>query len=278
MKIFSDEETDRIIQMYVDGGTVDSVARAMHCRTNSISKLLRDNGVTPKQGCIYSRNINNRYFSIIDDNFKAYFIGLLFTDGSVTDSDKSRSPNIRIELAEYDSSILNVFKEKLNIDNRIQYNKRDNRKFATKSLSIRSKELAEDLSKYGIVPSKTYLTNRLPPIPEEYITSFIHGLIDGDGSVYYSAGSWHINFCSHFKSICEDFQTICNSIIQKDNKMSIQVSDGVYRVTYNGKWAKALGRACFFGEEGIPRKRKLVEEMIKESDEDIVHSAVKAAV
>lgn len=276
-RTFSDDEIKHIIQRYIDGGTVCSVAKDAHCRTTYISEILRNNGITPRQGCTNSRHLNKHYFDIIDDNMKAYFVGLLFTDGSIIASDKERSPAISIELVEQDNSILNTMKKVLDTGNKLSRNERPGRT-VTNTLSVRSKELSEALSKYGIVPGKTYVTEHLPHIPEEYIRSFLHGLIDGDGSVYWSLGSWHINFCSHFKSICEDFQALCNDVTNRDMPLSIQESNGVYRVTYNGKWAKALGIECFFGEEGIPRKRRLVERMILGMDEDIVHSTVKAVV
>jgi hypothetical protein len=42
--------------------------------------------------------------------------------------------------------------------------------------------MAEDLSKYGVVPRKSYYTY-LPKIDDKYMNHLIRGILDGDGSI-----------------------------------------------------------------------------------------------
>lgn len=70
--------------------------------------------------------------------------------------------------------------------------------------------MSDALRKYGIVNNKTYITDHLPIINEKYNIPFVRGLIDGDGSIYHNAGTWHINFCSHSESVCKEFEYIAS--------------------------------------------------------------------
>lgn len=278
MRILNEDEEKSVLYMYKNGVRVCDIAKKLHCRAKTISDTLKKNNITPKKARTNSWFLNEDYFDEINSPEKAYFIGLLFTDGSVGLDKGGRSPNIRLEIAEQDCCVLYMLRDELNICNALSYSKRKGRN-GTYTLSVRSEKLAKSLEKYNIVPNKTYLSDRLPSVPEEYIRPFVHGLIDGDGSVYFSRGIWHINFCSHFESICREFETICSSLISKDFHPKIQESNGVYRITYNGQWAKKLAKECLTDNYGIARKRLLAEQMFEDKvAEDIVYSTSKDAV
>lgn len=273
MRVLSEEEVKLAVHMFDANATIVDIAKRLHVRTTSVSNALRDNGKTPKKGSVMVRTVQTDYFECIDSQIKAYYIGLMFADGSVTeDASGKRAPNIRLELSETDYGVLYMLRDELQITNSIQYSKRAKRKNGTFTLSVRSSELADSLSKYGIVPNKTYIVKSLPNIPDRYVAAFLHGLIDGDGSIYYSKQSWHINFCSHSKEICTQFERLCSSLIGKEQPMRVQCSDGVYRVTYNGTWAKKLAEACFKNTNyGIARKRLLA---IKACEDNAVEDIV----
>ena len=52
----------------------------------------------------------------------------------------------------------------------------------TPTLIINSKEIKKDLEILGIIANKS-LTVPFPNVPEEYLASFVRGVIDGDGWV-----------------------------------------------------------------------------------------------
>ena len=186
---------------------------------------------------------------------KAYFLGLLFTDGSIV-LDEQRSPNIAIELIESDLDILQKFKEELNSDGNFYYNKRDNRKNGTYSFNVRSRQMAEDLKKYNIIPNKTYQVNDLI-IPDKYKEDFLRGFIDGDGSIYYSNSAWHINICGHSDSIIKQIAHLGDSLIGIDKQKKIQCCDGVYRYSWNGKQAIQLCKILYDKNTKFAIGRKL---------------------
>lgn len=273
MRILNDNEVKFAIYLFDSGVTVVDIAKRLHTRPTTVSNTLKANGRTPRQGSVGIRELRTDYFEQIDSELKAYYVGLMFTDGSVTlDKNGKRSPNIRLELCETDYGVLYMLRDELWIANSLRYSKRANRKNGTFTLSVRSSDLANSLSRYGIVPNKTYVANSLPDIPHNYLPAFLHGLIDGDGSIYYSKGAWHINFCSHSENICKEFERICSNLIGKNRPMKVQCSDGVYRITYNGVWARKLAKLCFIGTDyGIARKRLLAMRACEDNAvEDIV--------
>ena len=205
IRTFNEEDENRICELYLEGKSKTTISRFFHCRVEAISFVLNKHNIaTRKKGLSKNKFIREDFFEIIDSEEKAYFLGLLFTDGNVSfDKNGKRSPQIRLQLKISDIEILEKFRETLNINSNLIYDKRAKKESIT--LSIRNKKLADDLSKYGIVPNKTYLTKHLPKnIPQELLCHFLRGLLDGDGSIYKEtkSGKYRIDFCSYHQSIC----------------------------------------------------------------------------
>ena len=278
IRTLSDIEIIDVIRRYNHGYRIKDIARYYKCRLSTISSALKNNGINVKRARVFHFNAHYDYFDVIDTKNKAYMLGFLFADGNVRYDSDGREPILRVEISEGDCEVLYMLADELNVNNRIRRNERAGRN-PTCSYSLRSSHIVESLAQYGVVPRKTYVTNHLPDIPDWLVPSFLHGLIDGDGSVYYSQNTWHINFCSHSQTICEDFERLCTNLIQKPTHMKTQCSNGVYRITYNGRWAKRLANFCFTDNYGIARKRLLAEQMLKEDVvEDIVYSSAKVEV
>lgn len=134
-----------------------------------------------RKGQSKNRLVNENYFEKIDSKEKAYFLGLLFTDGGVS-LDKERSPMIQLQLKSSDVDILQKLRTELNVHSSIRYDKRKNKETAI--LLFRNQKIANDLKQYGIIPNKTYETKHLPQVPNEFESDFLRGCLDGDGSIY----------------------------------------------------------------------------------------------
>ena len=255
-RTWTEDQKTYIIRSYCEEGkNLETIGREFCAKGTTISKYLKEWGVEIKpKGCALNRRLNHNYFSKIDAPQKAYFLGLLFTDGSIVLDDK-RSPNISIELVESDIDILQKFKEELNSDGNFYYNKRDNRANGTYSFNIRSKQLARDLEKYNIVPNKTYQTASLV-IPNDFKEEFLRGVIDGDGSIYQSNSTWHINVCGHNENIIKQIAELGDSLVGAKDQKKIQCSNGVYRYSWNGKQAVQLCEILYSKDTNFTIKRK----------------------
>ena len=203
-----------------------------------VKRILQDNQISIKRHTKRGRLfMKEEYFEKIDTEAKAYFLGLLFTDGNVFIGKKEIN-QITLELTVRDVEILEKLKKELNTNNKITYRKNPNRS-ETVSLRVFSKKMVDDLSQYGIIPQKTKKTNHLPLdlIPDNLKKDFIRGLIDGDGSVFYHGENKKylgVTFCSYNRNICEELKNICDSLIgvKTNHKVYTEKNKNISRVTY----------------------------------------------
>lgn len=131
-----------------------------------------------KKAQIFNPSFREDYFKIIDTPTKAYFLGLIFTDGNVfVTEDGKRQASISITLQESDEYLLEAFKQEIKTDTSVAH---DGRGAAT--IAVRSDIMAQDLSRYGIYPRKS-LSTTLPDVPDAFMSHFFRGMFDGDGSM-----------------------------------------------------------------------------------------------
>ena len=91
---------------------------------DTVAARMEDLGIKNPNKNRVNRRIKSDYFSTIDCPEKAYWLGFLFTDGCV-DCYKGTG-RIRLQLQEADLEILEKFKEDLQIDSKIIYDRRYN--------------------------------------------------------------------------------------------------------------------------------------------------------
>lgn len=243
-RIWTEEQIRDIISLYTEQGkTLKEIGVTYKAKGDTISKLLKANNVEiGKKGASKNRLLDHQYFSMIDSEAKAYFLGLLAADGSIVLGTEGRSPYIGIELIETDKKILDLLKEELRLTSDHYYNKRKDRENGTYSLSFRSGKIANDLKKYGLVPNKTYEMDSidLELVPKELHSHFLRGFIDGDGSIYESSGSWHLSITGYSYAIIEQIKDLGLTLAKIQESGKITKYNNVHKYTYNGAKAKAL--------------------------------------
>jgi hypothetical protein len=136
-----------------------------------------------KSGETYSfMSYDDRYFKVIDSPDKAYFLGLLASDGNIS----PRLTAVRIALKEEDSLILEQFRKFLGEDApelKTKTSKINGKLSAPqKVLALSKKSMVEDLLKLGITPNKSHTLKLLCDL-REFKKDFLRGVWDGDGSI-----------------------------------------------------------------------------------------------
>lgn len=142
---------------------------------------------------MYTKNEN--YFNVIDTEKKAYFLGLLYSDGTIASNRCLNSGKIilrnqiSIALKKEDKHILESFLKELNSNYKI-YNIENQFKNSNWKnqvvITITSKQIKSDLIKLGCIPNKTIKLN-FPTesiVPNEFLNHFIRGYFDGDGCIW----------------------------------------------------------------------------------------------
>lgn len=139
----------------------------------TISRFLKREGIVVinKQN---DRGTNHTVFSEINTEEKAYWLGFLFADGSVSKKDNI----IELSLKSSDINHLIKFKAFIGAENKISQDKiRCRYLFSSKQMKI-------DLIKLGCTPNKS-LTLKFPKIKKDLLRHFIRGYFDGDGCITY---------------------------------------------------------------------------------------------
>jgi hypothetical protein len=117
------------------------------------------------------------YFKVIDTPMKAWILGLLTADGSVT----KETGQLKLELHSKDFEILETVRDELAPEARIRF--RVLGKSPMARFVIQDQGLRADLASHGVVNAKSLITTWPAGVPDRYLNSFICGYFDGDGSL-----------------------------------------------------------------------------------------------
>lgn len=234
------DKIEDIIKAYQQGFSMKNISDNSSYSECKIRNILLENN-------IQIRGLNNKgnriedYFSNIDTSEKAYLLGLIQTDGNVTDRKNHNMLSItqHEDYAWYIEDMLLDFSSYIcNIKDR-----------KCRQLQLGSKTLVSDLIKLGIVPNKvknqtdSNIITLWESVPDEFKGDFIRGCIDGDGYVTFFTQknaineSCNIGFCS-VKEILID--KIINFIYNKFNYKCGKCIDGNIYKLYISDRKKAI--------------------------------------
>ena len=137
--------------------------------------LVRPNGWIPELK-------KDDWFSIIDSEEKAYFLGFLMCDGSII-NDKNHL-SLHLEIQERDKYILEEFVRLLELSkNRVKTYKRTEKNLTTSKISINSDRLCQDLISKGVIRKKVGFKKIPSDVPEHLLHHTIRGMFDADGGI-----------------------------------------------------------------------------------------------
>lgn len=198
---FSQEDKDTMIKLYLEGKSSVEIAKIYGISNpSSVIGYVRRAGIKSRSNSINSRkyNVDHNFFTNIDNEEKAYWLGFMYADGFVL-SDRNA---IGLTLAIADLEHLTKFNSSLKSDYKINtYTSNGGYNAQTEycRLIIYSELLKKDLIKHGCVEQKTDIL-KAPNILKELAPHFIRGYFDGDGCITssynkYGAKDWKIKIC-----------------------------------------------------------------------------------
>lgn len=165
-----------IISLYKEGKNIAEIAEILNCTVSNVSRRLKKAGIDFKRDYTktrYSRanriSIDTNFFKVVDSEEKAYFLGIMFSDGSVAEN--------QFYLKLKDEDVIVKFKKALKCNYPIRHNEIP---YSNYILQVSCREMCKDLVKLGCVPNKTKVL-QFPVIPKELYRHFIRGFMDGDG-------------------------------------------------------------------------------------------------
>lgn len=204
-------EIKNLVSTYVnEKQSMTEIGKKYNLSERTIANYLKREGIVIRSSGVISRT-NQNIFLDIDSEIKAYSLGLITADGSVSKDQRSAS----ITLTEKDGYILEQINEELlnNSGHILITHKEDVN--PRKVLQFHGKEICSSLERYNIIPNKTYLLQELSNlIPQEFYHHYIRGLYDGDGvcakSTVRGIQKIRIGFCGHNKEFVESYRDFLN--------------------------------------------------------------------
>ncbi|GAA0328377.1 LAGLIDADG family homing endonuclease [Oceanobacillus sp. FSL W7-1281] len=219
---------EAIIKMYKSGMPYKEMVSRIGISDRSIRNVMYKHGVKMNReqssGQPRKHRINEDFFKTWSHEM-AWVLGLFITDGCINKSISS------VSLTQKNQTILRQVAKYMGADYILS------KKYKTRStatLIINSKEIKNDLGKLGVLPNKS-LSVQFPKVPDEFLPSFIRGVIDGDGWI--DKAGYAMNITSGSKPFSEALLSLFLSWKLKPEITSITGQSGnpIYRVWLNGK-------------------------------------------
>jgi DNA-binding transcriptional regulator WhiA len=123
---------------------------------------------------------NYDYFSSIDTEDKAYWLGFIYADGNVNKAQNTLTINLQAGDKEHLVKLNKCIDGNYSV--KVTKDERNDKVYWNARLSVYSTKLVGDLINNGVVPNKTSVIT-FPTIQNNLLHHFIRGYFDGDGSV-----------------------------------------------------------------------------------------------
>jgi intein/homing endonuclease len=206
--ILSPEKQEDVISSYASGIGCVRISKLLGVSHTTVLNMLKRRGVERKSKTEYRKNATDEsFFGVIDVEEKAYFLGLMFSDG-LNYGGKKRY--FSIELREDDAYILERFSlalcpntpKELYFRDRVTPTSKETHRYAR--LTVYSKKICEDLDRLGCMPNKSVLLKFPSYLRPNLLRHFMRGYFDGDGSISLT-GSVSITSSHLFCQECSQF-------------------------------------------------------------------------
>lgn len=201
--LFSDDEIEKIKQLYDSGKTSYELSEMYNMSSVNMRRWLHLWGVQMRKS---KYTFDEHYFDVIDNQNKAYIMGLLYSDGYHNVKDNT----ITITLQEKDKHILESINCLLDSDRPLRFvnNNAKNPNWSDcYQLSLTSSYTSRVLETYGLVGAKSLILEFPKWLDKSLYQHFIRGVFDGDGSISKSKYKYNMSIIST-ESFCSKIQEI----------------------------------------------------------------------
>lgn len=229
----------RVIDAIKSGKTGVEVAIEFDCTTAMVSKVLKEAGLKNNQIAARTYPLDEDFFEKIDTEDKAYFLGLITTDGCV------HRNMLIISLQERDRHILEELQKAVKTTTPIKTKtgKRGYKNSKPQSrFEIFSGKIFNDLGFLGVHPNKTFT---IKPWfgDKELQRHYWRGCVDGDGSVLIDKNKRTTLSLAGNLEIVTAFKAWVNTFFPNDNK--IRPTKSIYVYSVNGINALTVARELY---------------------------------
>lgn len=175
---------DILQELYDELGSCKKVAERLGCNTKTVNIWANKLEVKIKErfkGANKKHHFNESFFSSIDTEQKAYWLGFVYADGCVYKGSSCNSYRLQINLKHADKYHLESFQKAIGSNYKIQ-DKNVNGSMSS-LLKINSTKMCIDLMSLGVLPRKSLTLKPPERLKKQLVRHFIRGYFDGDGSI-----------------------------------------------------------------------------------------------
>ena len=240
MKVWTKQEDEFVVSNY-KLNTIKIILGVLKNRTwRAIGARAQLLGIKREMGASYA---NICYFDKWNENM-AYILGFIYADGCIIDRKKSTGDEVLyIALANADYDHLVKIRDKIAPNKKIwvYYKKLNNKYYRIDYLRIGSRYLCKRLKDLGVKNRKSKVLE-FPHVPKKYLSHFIRGYFDGDGSFLIYRNEPRLSFCSGTKVFLDYISLlIANNLgLSKKNIIYGKVA-GAYYLHYHTRESIVVG-------------------------------------
>jgi hypothetical protein len=172
---------------YVAGDNSTVLSIRFNISVANVFRCLKKQGIKSRSQSEAKQkfHFDESYFKKIDSHEKAQILGMIAADGCV----QNNRPVFEITLQRRDEEYVQHIKKCIKYDGPLNFSMKKTNKTKVAlpyvRLAITSRVIKEDLVKLGMIPSKS-LKLKFPTseqVPDEFISSFVLGYLEGDGGI-----------------------------------------------------------------------------------------------
>lgn len=270
-KILSNEQELQLVQDYLNGESVSILQNKYGYKTKKsiLDKVKKHLGRAlteeEKKEISVKRKGYSVNFSKINNPFNAYFIGLMLTDGYISDDYK-----FGIDLTDEDAIafISQITGQKYSYCQSNNINKKNRYR-----IIFSDKEQVQVLRRYGIVKNKTHILSGFDFLEEEepYLPFLLRGIIDGDGCIYstsYGKPAFFIITAS--KEFSDWLVKILSHRFYMKDIHSCQTTNGAWRIDTALEYNINILKNIIYNQPyGMSRKYNKLRETFNDYNKDI---------
>lgn len=263
------EETLRKIkqakELYNEGKSIQEIKKEVKLDGAILAHEFKKMGIdTIEEARKYK--VNEDIFKTIDTGEKAYWLGFLYADGSVT-FENGRYV-LELGLKAEDVNHLEKFKRFIDTDAKIDDKlvKLKGKKYMAKRIAIHNKKFVQNLIKNGCTPRKSLNLSfpDEPILPKEFVNDFIRGYLDGDGNIKkFDRNTYNPQVYVSFTGTEEFLTSLCKWLDVNPNKFDNEGNAFRQRFGGNNKAFNILFCLYDRGTVFLDRKKEIFDEWNK---------------
>jgi len=277
----TDEQEAEASRLYLGGMAAPDIASLFGYSPSGLWRMLRRMGVQIRSASDAGRlvaqrdgpnvtrtySVDENYFATIDTPAKARWLGLIASDGCL--SQNNRSWQLIIQLQEGDRGHLEAFARDIRYTGLIASAKRDER-FSGRGqarLCICSAQLCRDLQRHGVAPKKS-LTLQPWQGPPELMRHWWAGMVDGDGTIAQARTGpkpWLLSLVSGSLPIIEAWCAFV-AAHSGNTKQAKRDKRGTFYGTYSGvNTPQTMARILYADHQGatpLARKQEAADRLL----------------